>query len=82
MRSKFDTKCSACSEAIPKGATVEPLCGSWMHPGCKSQELARRLSEGRTTALSTSRWAVDQGNFGEGVARPKVGHTRGIRKIG
>ena len=59
MKARYDTTCSVCEEAIPKGGSIEPLCGLWMHPGCKSQELARRLSEGRTTALPEARGAAD-----------------------
>jgi hypothetical protein len=72
VKSRLEGHCHLCDKAWYKGSEIAMLLGSWVHGGCKSQELARRLSEGRTTTLPSDPGAVGS----KQVTRPTLSQRR------
>lgn len=60
MKAKYNGTCGMCNKGWYKGATIGRWEGSYVHEACRAQEVARRVSEGRTTTLPGNVGAIER----------------------
>lgn len=77
MKSRYPGDCTLCGLPWAAGDPIGKLLGSWVHEGCKAAQVATYAR----IELPSNVGAIENWESRKQVARPKEGHTRGIRRV-